>query len=138
MLAVDPISYTKHKADWEKVVAVFYKAVDYILDEKTKEDAVKIMAAKVGADPAEYIKAIPGTHYLTVAEAKKAFAKGPGLDSIYGSMTIGNKFNIDNKVYKVSQKPGELPGSRDRGRHAVAPDRDARRHYPWLHAIGSD
>ncbi len=105
VLAVNPTSFAKKKADWEKVVKVFYKTVDYILDEKTKEDAVKIMAAKVGADPAEYIKAIPGTHYLTLAEAKKAYKKGDGLDSVYGSMAIGNKFNIDNKVYKVSQKP---------------------------------
>ena len=105
VLAVNPTSFAKKKADWEKVVKVFYKAVDYILDTKTQEDAVKIMAAKVGADPAEYIKAIPGTHYLTLAEAKKAYKKGDGLDSIYGSMTTGNKFNLDNKVYKVSQKP---------------------------------
>ena len=36
---------------------------------------------------------------------KAAFKKGDGLDSIYGSMVVGNKFNLDNKVYKVSQKP---------------------------------
>ena len=105
VLAVNPTSFAKRKADWEKVAKVYYKAVDYILDEKTKEDAVKIMAAKVGADPVEYIKAVPGTHFLTLAEAKAAFKKGTGMDSVYGSMTIGNKFNLDNKVYKVSQKP---------------------------------
>ena len=105
VLAVDPTSYAKHKADWEKVVQVYYKCVDYVLDEKTREDAVKIMSAKVGADAAEYLKAIPGTHFLNVAESKAAFKKGEGLISIYGCMTIGNKFNIDNKVYKVSQKP---------------------------------
>ncbi len=105
VLAVNPTSYAKHKDDWAKVVAVYYKCVDYILDPKTKEDAVKIMAAKAGADAADYSKAIPGTHFLTLAEAKKAFKKGDGLDSIYGSMAIGNKFNMENKVYKVSQKP---------------------------------
>src|SRR4029434_8959211 len=105
VLAVNPTSFAKRKSDWEKVVKVYYKAVYYILDEKTKEDAVKVMAAKVGADPAEYIKAIPGTKYLTLAEAKKAYKKSDGLDSVFGSMTIGNKFNLDNKVYKVSQKP---------------------------------
>jgi len=105
VLAVNPTSFAKRKSDWEKVVKVYYKAVDYILDEKTKEDAVKIMSAKVGADAAEYIKAIPGTKYLTLEEAKKAYKKGTGLDSVYGSMTTGNKFNLDNKVYKVSQKP---------------------------------
>lgn len=105
VLAVNPTSYAKHKDEWAKVVAVYYKCVDYILDPKTKEDAVKIMAAKAGADAADYGKAIPGTHFLTLAEARKAFKKGDGLDSIYGSMTIGNKFNMENKVYKVSQKP---------------------------------
>ena len=105
VLAVNPTSYAKHKEEWAKVVAVYYKCVDYILDPKTKEDAVKIMAAKAGADVADYSKAIPGTHFLTLAEAKKAFKIGDGLDSIYGSMTIGNKFNMENKVYKVSQKP---------------------------------
>ena len=50
-------------------------------------------------------KMFPGTHFLSLAEAKAAFKKGEGLDSIYGSMTIGNQFNLDNKVYKESQKP---------------------------------
>ncbi len=105
VLAVNPVSLGKRKDDWAKVVGVFYKCVDYIKDPKTTDDAVKIMAAKVGADAAEYAKNVPGTHLLTLAEAKKAFAKGTGLDSVYGSMTVGNKFNLDNKVYKVSQKP---------------------------------
>jgi NitT/TauT family transport system substrate-binding protein len=105
VLSVNPTSFAKHKADWEKVVKVYYKCVDYILDDKTKEDAVKIMSAKVGADAAEYSKAVPGTHFLTLAEAKKAYKKGAGLDTISGCMTIGNKFNLENKVYKVSQKP---------------------------------
>jgi NitT/TauT family transport system substrate-binding protein len=105
VLAVSPTSFAKRKADWEKVVAVYYKCVDYIMDEKTRPDAVKIMSAKAGADADEYMKAVPGTHFLTLAEAKEAFKKGTGMMSIYGSMTIGNKFNMDNKVYKVSQKP---------------------------------
>jgi len=103
-LAVNPTSFAKKKAEWTKVVSVYYKCVDYLKDPKTAEDAIKIMSAKVGADPAEYAKAIPGTHFLTLAEAKTAFKKGDGLDSIYGSMAVGNKFNLDNKVYKVSQK----------------------------------
>lgn len=105
VLTVSPTSLAKRKSDWEKVVQVYYKCVDYLLDEKTKEEAVKIMAAKVGADAAEYSKAVPGTHFLTLIEAKKAYQKGDGLDSIYGSLAVGNKFNLDNKVYKVSQKP---------------------------------
>lgn len=105
VLAVSPTSFAKRKDDWTKFVKVYYKCVDYILDPKTKEEGSKIMAAKAGADPAEYLKALPGCHYLPLAEAKVAFKKGTGLDSIYGSMNVGNKFNLDNKVYKVSQKP---------------------------------
>ncbi|HYR59088.1 MAG TPA: ABC transporter substrate-binding protein [Chthoniobacteraceae bacterium] len=105
VLAVSPASYAKHKDEWAKVAGIFYKCVDYLKDPKTADDAIKIMAAKVGADAGDYAKNVPGTHFLTLAEAKTAYKKGPGLDSIYGAMTIGNKFNMDNKVYKVSQKP---------------------------------
>lgn len=104
VLAVNPISYAKHKDDWAKVAKVYYKCVDYLKDPATKDDAIKIMSAKVGANPAEYAEAVPGTHFLTLAEAKTAFKKGDGLDSIYGAMATGNKFNLANKVYKVSQK----------------------------------
>lgn len=107
VLAVNPVSYGKRKADWEKVVAVYYKCVDYILDPATRDDAIKIMAAKVGADPKDYAKNVPGTKFLTLAEAKAAYKKGDGLDSLYGSMTIGNKFNLDNAVYKESQDPAD-------------------------------
>jgi NitT/TauT family transport system substrate-binding protein len=104
VLAVSPVSLGKRKADWEKVVKVFYKCVDYIQDPKTKDEAVKIMAAKVGAKPEEYAENIPGTHFMTLSEAKTALKKGKGLDSLYGSIAIGNQFNLENKAYKVSQK----------------------------------
>jgi len=105
VLAVNPTSYASHKEEWEKFVAIYYKCVAYLADPATRDDAVKIMAAKVGANAADYAKNIPGTHFLTLAEAKKAYVKGTGLDSIYGSMGVGNKFNLDNNVYKESQKP---------------------------------
>src|SRR5262249_55016571 len=72
VIAVNPTSYAAHKEDWKKITGIYYKCVDYLKDPKTMDDAVKIMAAKVGADPAEYAKNIPGTHFLTVAEAKQA------------------------------------------------------------------
>jgi len=105
VIAVSPTSYAKNKADWAKITAIYYKCVDYLADPKTRDDAIKIMAAKVGADQAEYAKAVPGTHFLTLAEAKTAMKKGPGLDSIYGSLAVSDKFNLDNKVYTDPQKP---------------------------------
>lgn len=105
VLAVNPVSLGKRKDDWAKVVGVFYKCVDYLKDPATKDEAIKFMAAKVGADVADYTKNVPGTHLLTLAEAKAAYKKGTGLDSVYGAMTNGDTFNRANGVYKVAQKP---------------------------------
>jgi NitT/TauT family transport system substrate-binding protein len=112
VIAVSPTSYAAHKDDWAKITAIYYKCVDYLKDPKTMDDAVKIMSAKVGADPAEYAKNIPGTHFLTVAEAKTALKKSHDMLSIYGSMELSDKFYLENKVYKDSQKPSDyiVPG----------------------------
>ncbi len=105
VLAVNPVSFATRKADWEKFVKVYYKCIDYILDPKTRPDAVKIMAAKVGAKEEEYSENVPGTHFMSLAEAKKAMMPGKGLDSLFGSLAISDEFNIANKVYKDAQKP---------------------------------
>jgi NitT/TauT family transport system substrate-binding protein len=73
------------------------------MDPATKADAIKIMAARVNLPPEEYTAFVEGTKILTLEEAKAAFKKGPGLDSIYGSGDVVEKFNIDNKVYEKPQ-----------------------------------
>jgi len=112
VIAVNPTSYAQHKDEWAKITAIYYKCVDYLKDPKTMDDAVKIMSAKVGADAADYAKNIPGTHFLTVAEAKTALKKSHDMLSIYGSMELSDKFYLENKVYKDSQKPSDyiVPG----------------------------
>ena len=65
------------------------------------------MAAKVGADPVEYGKNIPGTHFLTIPEAKACLKKSDDMLSIYGSMKLSDKFYLDNGVYTNSQKATE-------------------------------
>jgi NitT/TauT family transport system substrate-binding protein len=104
-VAVNPTSLAQRKADWTKFVKVWYRISDYVRDPKTQKDAVAIMAAKVGVKAEEYAAAISGTHFLSLAEAKKRFKKGPGLDSLYGSTKIVDDFNVANKVYAESQKP---------------------------------
>jgi NitT/TauT family transport system substrate-binding protein len=105
VIAVSPSSYAAHKEDWAKITAIYYKCVAYLMDPATRDDAIKIMAAKVGADPADYAKNVPGTHFLTVPEAKECLKKSDDMLSIYGSMKLSDKFNLDNGVYKDSQKP---------------------------------
>jgi len=104
VIAVNPTSYAAHREEWAKITAVFYKCVAYLQDPKTKDDAVKIMAAKVGADPVEYASNIPGTHFLTVPEAKACLKKSDDMLSIYGSMKLSDEFYLANGVYKESQK----------------------------------
>ncbi len=112
VIAVSPSSYAAHREDWAKITAIYYKCVAYLKDPATQDDAIKIMAAKVGADPVEYAKNIPGTHFLTIPEAKECLKKSEDMLSIYGSMKLSDKFNLDNGVYKDSQDPASyiVPG----------------------------
>ena len=103
VLAVSPDSLAAHRADWEKVVKVWYRVVDYFYDPKTRDDAIKIMASRVGLKPDEYKEFVGGTKILTKAEAKKFYTRGEGFDSLYGSSKIVDDFNLANDVYKEAQ-----------------------------------
>lgn len=107
VLAVNPASLSEHADDWKKIASVWYKIVDYFSNPDTKADAIKLMSARVNLSPEEYATFVGGTKILSLAEAKKAFQKGTGLDSIYGSGDVVNKFNVDNKVYDKSQSVGD-------------------------------
>jgi len=103
LLCVSPESLSARRDDWKKVIKVWYRAVDYLKDPKTTDDAVKIMAARVGLDPAEYKPFLKGTNILTLEEAKKYMVKGDGFKSIYGSSKISDDFNVANKVYEAPE-----------------------------------
>jgi NitT/TauT family transport system substrate-binding protein len=103
VLAVSPQSLAANREEWKKVLKVWYRVVDYLYDPKTHDDAIKIMASRVSLKPAEYQAFVKGTKILKLDEAKKAFAKGAGFDSLYGSSKISDDFNLANKVYKESQ-----------------------------------
>jgi NitT/TauT family transport system substrate-binding protein len=104
VLTVTPASLKSRRAEWEKVVAVWDKVVAYIHDPKTQPDAVKIMAARSGVSPAEYLPFLKGTRLLTLDEGRQAFVKGDDFKSLYGSTEVANTFNWYNKVYPYSQK----------------------------------
>jgi NitT/TauT family transport system substrate-binding protein len=103
VLAVSPTSLATRKDDWSKVVDVWYKAVDFILDPATQDEAISIMAARVGISPAQYKPFLEGTKILTLDEAKAFFTKGDGFDSIYGSSKISDDFNLKYEVYSEPQ-----------------------------------
>ena len=103
LLAVSPESLAARRDDWKKVIDVWYRAVAYLKDPKTTDDAVKIMASRVGLDAAEYKPFLKGTYILTRDEANKFMVKGDGFKSIYGSTKISDDFNVANKVYAEPQ-----------------------------------
>lgn len=103
VLAVSPQSLANNKAEWEKVLKVWYRCVDYIYDPKTQDDAVSIMAARVGLSAEEYKPFLKGTKILTLDEAKTFFKKGDGFKSLYGSSKIADDFNIKYEVYGEPQ-----------------------------------
>ena len=100
LLAVSPASLDSRRDDWKKVIKVWYRAVAYLKDPKTTDDAVKIMASRVGLGAVEYKPFLKGTNILTREEANKFMVKGDGFKSIYGSTKIADDFNVANKVYE--------------------------------------
>jgi NitT/TauT family transport system substrate-binding protein len=102
-LYVTPSSLAAHKEDYIKLAKIWDRVVHYINDPKTQDDAVKILAKRVGLTPAEYKPLLAGTHLIDIAAGKKIFVKAKGLGSLYGSSEIANDFNVKNGVYKKSQ-----------------------------------
>jgi NitT/TauT family transport system substrate-binding protein len=103
LLYVSPESLQKNRGDWLKVVKVWYRIADYLAKEENLDDALKILAGRVNLKPEEYEPLLEGTKILTYEEALKAWSKGEGLDSVYGSSENVNAFNLKHKVYDKSQ-----------------------------------
>ena len=98
-LSISPQSYARDKAKWVKVAKVWYRIVNYLKDPKTTDDAIAIMASRVGLSAAEYKGFVKGTNILTLEEAKSFYKESSGFKSIYGSTKISDDFNVANKVY---------------------------------------
>jgi NitT/TauT family transport system substrate-binding protein len=103
VLTVSPTSYAAHKADYAKMAVIWDRVVHYINDPKTQDDAVTIMSKRVGLTPAQYKPLLKGTHLIDIAEAKKIYKPGTGLDSLYGSTKIADDFNVKYGVYKKAE-----------------------------------
>lgn len=102
-LAVTPASLARRRPDYEKLMKVWYRVVAYIDDPATQDDAVRIMAARVGVAPAVYKKLLGGTRLLPLADARRVLHEAPGFGSLYGSSQIADDFNVRNAVYKTHQ-----------------------------------
>lgn len=103
VLAVSPESLAARRADWLKVLKVWYRIVDYIQDPATAADAVRIMASRVGLSPEQYRPFLSGTRILTLEQVRPFLKRADGYTSLYGSSKIADEFNVANKVYEKPQ-----------------------------------
>lgn len=102
LLSVDPESLEARRADWVKVVKVWYRIVEYLKDEDNLDDALEILAARVSLKPEEYEPFFMGTYILGADEVMPVWKTGEGLDSVYGSTKIADSFNVSQGVYDES------------------------------------
>ena len=103
-ITVSPQSLAQNREAWVKLVSVWDKTLAYIEDPATKDDALKIMAARTGSTPVDYAAFIGGTHFLTLKDgAAIIMSKDKGFKSLAGSTLVANDFNVKNAVYKDSQ-----------------------------------
>jgi NitT/TauT family transport system substrate-binding protein len=100
LLFVSPESLDKRRADWLKVVKVWYRIVAYMQDEANRDDALKILSSRVSVKPEEYEPFLKGTYILNLAESLERWKKTDGLESVYGSTAFVNAFNVKFGVYK--------------------------------------
>ncbi|HTV22180.1 MAG TPA: ABC transporter substrate-binding protein [Polyangiaceae bacterium] len=105
VLAVNPKSLAERQPDWEKVAGVWFQIVDYIQEEKNKDDVLSIMSARVGLSPEQYAGLMKGTFFLDAEGNAKHYRQGDSLESVFFSSKMVDGFNIEHGVYKVSQKP---------------------------------
>jgi len=106
-LCVSPRSLAENRAEWLKVVKVWFRVADFVANPANLDEAAKIMSARVGLTPDVYKGLMKGTHLLNAAENLKHYAKGEGFESIYGSSKIVDDFNVKNAVYKAPLKVEE-------------------------------
>lgn len=104
-LFCDRDSVKTRRAEWLKVVKVWSRITTYMAKEDNLDDAIAILAERVGVKPAEYEPLLAGTKILSAAEALKAWEKADGLGSVYGSSKVVDAFNVKFKVY---EKPADI------------------------------
>jgi NitT/TauT family transport system substrate-binding protein len=101
MLQVSRESLSARRADWLNVVRTWYDVVDYMSDPANKAEMLGILSARVGLTPEEYEPLLAGTYILPLPEAIAVLTGSADLafESVAGSSTAVDAFNVENQVY---------------------------------------
>jgi NitT/TauT family transport system substrate-binding protein len=105
VLFVNPKSLQERRAEWKKVVGVWFQVVAFVRDPRYLAEAARIMSQKAQMAPERYEKLMNGTQFLDLAENQKRFEKRPGYQTVYGSSNVVDQFNVANRVYREAVKP---------------------------------
>jgi NitT/TauT family transport system substrate-binding protein len=103
MLFVADDSIQTQPDAWQKVVRVWFRIAQYLKDPANRSEALKIMSQRAETSPKDYEAMIDGAFILGMEENLKRYKQTEGLDSIYGSTRISDRFNISAKNYPSSQ-----------------------------------
>jgi NitT/TauT family transport system substrate-binding protein len=101
LLYVSPKRLKERRADWLKVVKVWFRIGEYLKDTNNGDEAARIMSARVGMNADAYKALMGGTFFLDAKGNIEHFKKGDSLMSVYGSSKVVDKFQLDNKIYKA-------------------------------------
>ncbi len=102
LLFVSKRRLAPRRADWQKVIKVWFRVAAFVNDPAHRSEAAQIMSVRSKLSPEKYAKLMDGTRFLDKAENQKRFRKTAGFDSVQGSSAIVDKFNVANHVYKES------------------------------------
>jgi NitT/TauT family transport system substrate-binding protein len=104
LLFVNRKSLEERRADWKKVVKVWFRIADFVNDPAHRAEAAAIMGATTKLPQEKYEKLMDGTRFLGAAENKRRYEDAPGFDSVQGSSEIVDQFNVANHVYKEQMR----------------------------------
>ncbi len=102
-LYVDRNHLKEHRRDWQKVVKVWYRIVEFMKNPDNEEEVLAILSKRAGLTPSEYEEILEGTYILSLEEAQRCWHKRSSISSIYGSSNYVDRFNVKYAVYDKNQ-----------------------------------
>lgn len=101
LLCVAPASLQQRREDWRKVAEVWMRIADFVNDPRTRNEAARIMAERVGLPVKEYAHLMSGTTYLGLVDNGRHFSAGETLASVQHSNEVVDAFLVEHGMYET-------------------------------------
>jgi NitT/TauT family transport system substrate-binding protein len=100
VLCVDPKNLEERRADWTKVVEVWFRIAEFVNDPRNADAAAHIMGQRLELAGDQFKPFMEGTRFLGLADNAKAWSQTDGIDSVYGSSKLVDAFYRRQKMYQ--------------------------------------